>query len=122
MTNILQNYETNQSYLVTCDPNPKIPFKTFKAEGGEKCGFVCGKSELDAIASDLTDVNLLKLEKKAIPLTGPGRLLILEQSLSLSKAVDTIKIHLGLKHVRLAVANNATIGRLLWRNAKYIAF
>ena len=52
----------------------------------------------------------MKLEKNAIPQVGAGRLLRLESSFTLSEAIDKVKQHLGLKHLRVAVANNADLG------------
>ena len=51
------------------------------------------------------------MEKVALPLTGAGRLLKLEQGMPLAEALEVIKTHLKLSHVRLAIANNATKGK-----------
>jgi len=52
---------------------------------------------------------VMKLEKNAIPQVGAGRLLRLDSSFTLSEAIDKVKQHLGLKHLRVAVANNADL-------------
>ena len=61
----------------------------------------------------MNDAKIIKLEKLALPLTGAGRLLMLEQCLTLSKALDLLKNHLGLSHLRLAIANSASMGKIL---------
>ena len=61
---------------------------------------------------------VMKLEKNAIPQVGAGRLLRLESSFTLSEAIDKVKQHLGLKHLRVAVANNADLGEKKSKNPR----
>ena len=63
---------------------------------------------------------VMKLEKNAIPQVGAGRLLRLESSFTLSEAIDKVKQHLGLKHLRVAVANNADLGEKKVQKSKKI--
>ena len=53
---------------------------------------------------------VIKLEKNAIAQVGAGRFLQLESSLTLSQAIDKVKQHLGLKFLRVAVANDSDLG------------
>nr|ALS04877.1 NIF3-like protein 1 [Pseudodiaptomus poplesia] len=48
---------------------------------------------------------ITKHETSPPPVTGPGRILKLEEPLSLGEVVERTKKHLGLTHVRLALAN-----------------
>ena len=94
---LLQSYENEQQYLA------------IRGNHWEKDSFTCGQKDI----SNLNDAKIIKLEKLALPSTGAGRLLMLEQSLTLSKALDLMKNHLGLSHLRLAIANSASMGKIL---------
>ena len=63
---------------------------------------------------------VMKLEKNAIPQVGAGRLLRLDSSFTLSESIDKVKQHLGLKHLRVAVANNADLGEKKSKKSKKI--
>ena len=95
MTPLLQSYEKGQKYFIPGDQNDKadriVSQKDIKNLGG--------------------DTQIIKMEKIALPLTGAGRLLKLEQGMPLAEALEVIKNHLKLSHVRLAIANNATKGK-----------
>ena len=88
---LLQNYENEQRFLIQ---NENKSFTT------------CSKKDLPTSE----DAQIIKLEKKALPNIGAGRLLVLEQTITLSQALDLTKKHLKLPHVRLAMANSASMG------------
>ena len=94
VTPLLQSYEKEQKYFIPGDQNDKadriVSQRDIKNSG---------------------DTQIIKMEKIALPLTGAGRLLKLEQGMPLTEALAVIKDHLKLSHVRLAIANNATKGK-----------
>ena len=95
MTPLLQSYEKGQKYFIPGDQND------------DKIDRIV--SQKDIKSGNTTQI--IKMEKVALPLTGAGRLLKLEQGMPLAEALEVIKIHLKLSHVRLAIANNATKGK-----------
>ena len=74
---------------------------------------VGSKGYIDNLASKYQDSKLIKLEKKTIQNTGPGRLLTLDQPLTLKEAIEKVKVHLELPNLRLAKAVGATLGKIL---------
>lgn len=47
-----------------------------------------------------------------VPSTGMGRICQLTESLSLREAIEIIKTHIGIPHLRLALARGKSIGKL----------
>merc|ERR1712043_114026 len=89
VTPLLQSYEKGQKYFIPGNQNDRADrIVSQKHIGG--------------------DTQIIKMDKIALPLTGAGRLLKLEQGMPLAEALALIKDHLKLPHVRLAIANNAT--------------
>lgn len=43
---------------------------------------------------------------------GMGRLLSLEKPITLKKAIEDIKSHIGIPHLRVGVAKNKTLGKI----------
>ena len=86
----------------------KVPFDT--TVEGKTGSFVCGQNEVNQLVLPKS-AKIVKLEKKALPSTGPGRHLALDQPLSLSQALEKVKGLLRLDHLRLAIAVNATLGK-----------
>ena len=93
MTPLLQSYEKGQKYFIPGDQN-------------DMADRIVSQKDIKN-----TDTQIIKMEKIALPLTGAGRLLKLEQGMPLAEALAVIKDHLKLSHVRLAIANNATKGK-----------
>ena len=100
---LLQNYQHAQEFRVNW---------TDEATGTPQEQIVLGQKNVDDLVAQNASCNpkVMKLEKNAIPQVGAGRQLQLESSLTLSEAIDKVKQHLGLKHLRVAVANNADLG------------
>ena len=76
---------------------------------------VQGQKSVNNLTEDNHEHNpkVTKLEKNAIPKTGAGRLLKLgDSNLTLAEAVDKVKQHLGMKHLRIAMATNADLGMI----------
>jgi len=55
------------------------------------------------------EVSIVKQEARPLPGIGPGRTAKLENPLSLQEAIDKVKSHLGLSHIRFALANGANL-------------
>ena len=82
---------------------------------GPKEQIVQGQKSVNSLTEDTYEHNpkVTKLEKNVIPKTGAGRLLKLEDSsLTLAEAVEKVKQHLGMKHLRIAIATNADLGMI----------
>merc|ERR1712062_485678 len=99
---LLQNYQHAQEFRVTWAD---------EATGTPQEQIVSGQKNVDNLTAQNASCNpkVMKLEKNAIPQVGAGRLLRLDSSFTLSEAIDKVKQHLGLKHLRVAVANNADL-------------
>ena len=110
---LLQNYQHAQEFRVNW---------TDEATGTPQEQIVSGQKNVDNLTAQNASCNpkVMKLEKNAIPQVGAGRLLRLESSFTLSEAIDKVKQHLGLKHLRVAVANNADLGEKKSQKSKKI--
>ena len=108
---LLQNYQHAQEFRVTW---------TDEATGTPQEQIVSGQKNVDNLTAQNASCNpkVMKLEKNAIPQVGAGRLLRLDSSFTLSEAIDKVKQHLGLKHLRVAVANNADLGEIKSKKSK----
>ena len=107
-----QLYDSNDHYLIDCDREgvPEDLLINAKLEG-DNARFVGGKKLLDEILPKVENAQVIKLERKALPLTGPGRLIILDNPLSLEQAIEKVKKHLGLKHLRLAIGSGQSLSK-----------
>ena len=110
---LLQNYQHAQEFRVTW---------TDEATGTPQEQIVSGQKNVDNLTAQNASCNpkVMKLEKNAIPQVGAGRLLRLESSFTLSEAIEKVKQHLGLKHLRVAVANNTDLGEKKVQKSKKI--
>lgn len=54
-------------------------------------------------------LSILKLEKPPLPGHGQGRLSVLDQPITVSTAIQKMKSHLGLSHLRLALGSGQTL-------------
>ena len=100
---MLQNYESAQEFQVTW---------TDEATGTPQDQIVKGQKNVDNLTAQNSTSNpkVIKLEKNAIAQVGAGRFLQLESSLTLSQSIEKVKQHLGLKFLRVAVANDSDLG------------
>lgn len=84
--------------------------------GGQRVVLTCPSSELTAAAQILlTDphasrsLNITQVQPPPLPGCGQGRLSVLDQPVSVSTAVQRMKTHLGLSHLRLALGDRHTL-------------
>ncbi|KAM9817151.1 NIF3-like protein 1 [Neosynchiropus ocellatus] len=54
-------------------------------------------------------LNILKLEKAPLPGHGQGRLSVLNEAVSIATAIQKMKSHLGLSHLRLALGSGQSL-------------
>jgi dinuclear metal center YbgI/SA1388 family protein len=103
-----QCFETNQEMMVSfnADEQIKVPFE--KTIQGNSISFVCGQNDANQLALPKS-AKIVKLEKKTLPSTGPGRLLTMDKSLTLGQALEKVKDHLGLPHLRIAIAVDGSL-------------
>jgi len=71
----------------------------------------CNKGQLSSVICSLPEslqenMTITEHSKPPIPDTGAGRKLSLETSLTVQEVVDRTKAHLGMSHLRLALANS----------------
>ncbi|KAG7277580.1 hypothetical protein CRUP_013898, partial [Coryphaenoides rupestris] len=57
-------------------------------------------------------LTILKTEQPPLPGHGQGRLSALDQPVTVAMAVEKMKFHLGLKHLRLALGSGHTLGEM----------
>ena len=103
-------YAKKEEFLVTCHSSAADKIPQESVIQGNTAAFVCNKSTADEMGPILPESKVIKLEKQAIQGTGPGRLLSLDNPIKLSKAIDMVKAHLGLSHLRLAMGTNSSPG------------
>ncbi|XP_056433169.1 NIF3-like protein 1 [Gadus chalcogrammus] len=60
---------------------------------------------------------ILKTEQPPLPGHGQGRLIVLDQSVTVATAVEKMKSHLGMKHLRLALGSGHTLESTVSRAA-----
>lgn len=77
---------------------------------------VCGDSALTPSVQTLLRHNapslsltIMKLEKPPLPGHGQGRLSVLDQPVTVTTAIQKMKSHLGLSHLRLALGSGKTL-------------
>jgi len=79
---------------------------------GDSSSQVLSKQELiKALDSKSQEekVSIIKNEARPLPGIGPGRLAKLETSISLQEAINRVKKHLNLPHIRFALANGSSL-------------
>lgn len=88
--------------------------------GGQQVVLTCPSSELTAAAQILlTDphasrsLNITQVQPPPLLGCGQGRLRVLDQPVSVSTAVQKMKTHLGLSHLRLALGDQHTLDSLV---------
>ena len=89
------------------DEEIQVPFE--KTIQGNSISFICGQNDATQLVLPKS-AKIVKLEKKALPSTGPGRFLIMDKSLTIGQALEKVKSHLGLAHLRIAIAVNGNLG------------
>ncbi|XP_073684251.1 NIF3-like protein 1 [Garra rufa] len=84
--------------------------------GGQQVSLICHSSALTAAAQILlsdphtsTSLNITAVQQPPVLGCGQGRLSVLDQPVSVSTAVQKMKTHLGLPHLRLALGDQQTL-------------
>ena len=104
-----QCFETNQEVMVSFNADEEIQVPFEKTIQGNTISFICCQNDVyDLVLPKSTKI--VNLEKKALPSTGPGRLLIMDKALTIGQALEKVKGHLGLAHLRIAIAVNRNLG------------
>ncbi|XP_034426277.1 NIF3-like protein 1 isoform X1 [Hippoglossus hippoglossus] len=103
--------------LKECDGGTALQHSVNRPENsGIHVGVTCSESALTlsvhALLKHTTpsqSLSILKLEKPPLPGYGPGRLSILVQPVTVATAIQKMKSHLGLNHLRLALGSGQTL-------------
>ncbi|XP_043086950.1 NIF3-like protein 1 isoform X2 [Puntigrus tetrazona] len=98
-----------------------VPFSSVRSEaGGQQVVLTCPSSELTAAVQILlTDphasrsLNITHVQPAPLLGCGQGRLSVLDQPVSISTALQKMKTHLGLSHLRLALGEQHTLDSLV---------
>ncbi|KAL1263779.1 hypothetical protein QQF64_004134 [Cirrhinus molitorella] len=84
--------------------------------GGQQVSLICQSSALTAAAQILLSdpqtsrsLNITQVQQPPLLGCGQGRLSVLDEPLSVSTAVQKMKTHLGLPHLRLALGDQQTL-------------
>ena len=107
-----QCFETNQEMMVSFNADEEIQVPFEKTIQGNIISFVCGQNDANQMVLPKS-AKIVKLEKKALPSTGPGRFLTMDNSITLERALEKVKTLLGLDHLRIAIAVNGNLGIFL---------
>ncbi|RVE59539.1 hypothetical protein OJAV_G00189690 [Oryzias javanicus] len=103
--------------LKACDGETSLISAGSRADStGIHASVLCSDSALTPSVQTLLQhsssnqsLSILKLEKPPLPGHGQGRLSVLEQPVSVAEAVQKMKSHLGLGHLRLALGWGQTL-------------
>ncbi|KAM8837753.1 NIF3-like protein 1 isoform 2-T6 [Spinachia spinachia] len=102
--------------LKTCDRESTLQYSAHRPDnGGFHVSVTCSDSALPPSVQALLrhnaaslSLSILKLEKPPLPGHGQGRLIVLDQPVTVATAVQNMKSHLGLSHLRLALGSGQT--------------
>ncbi|KAJ8364346.1 hypothetical protein SKAU_G00131770 [Synaphobranchus kaupii] len=115
----VRNHEVLKTILAELmDTGVKLQYTTTRSDGdGYNVSLICLDSILNATVQTLSryatskeSLAILQLTKPPLPGCGQGRRSILDEPISIATAVQRMKSHLGLSHVRLALGAQHTIG------------
>ncbi|KAG5854720.1 NIF3-like protein 1 isoform X1 [Anguilla anguilla] len=114
----VRNHEELKMILAELmDTTGKLEYTTTRSDGdGYNVSLICPDSILTAAVQTLSQhatskesLSILQLTKLPLPGCGQGRRSILDEPISIATAVQRIKSHLGLSHVRLALGAQHTL-------------
>ncbi|XP_037319225.2 NIF3-like protein 1 [Pungitius pungitius] len=102
--------------LKACDGESTLQHSVNRPDnGGVHVSVTCSDSALTPSVQTLLrhnaaslSLSILKLEKPPLPGRGQGRLIVLDQPVTVATAVQKMKSHLGLSHLRLALGRGQT--------------
>ncbi|XP_072312579.1 NIF3-like protein 1 [Eucyclogobius newberryi] len=103
--------------LKACDSSTTLQYSSNRSENsGIHVSFTCSDSALPHCVQTVLGHTVLsqsltvsKLEKLPLPGHGQGRMSVLDQPVTVATAVDKMKIHLSLSHLRLALGVGQTL-------------
>ncbi|XP_057214378.1 NIF3-like protein 1 isoform X2 [Triplophysa rosa] len=101
--------------------NESFQLSTVKNEvGGQQVVLTCASSALTGVAQTLLSnlhasksLNITQVQQPPLIGCGQGRLRVLDEPVSVAAAVQKMKTHLGLPHLRLALGNQKTLDSLV---------
>ncbi|XP_026170630.1 NIF3-like protein 1 [Mastacembelus armatus] len=103
--------------LKACDSGTTLQYSASRpGSSGIHARVICSDSALTPSVQTLLrrtapsqSLSILKLEKPPLPGHGQGRLSVLDQRVTVAEAVQKMKVHLGLTHIRLALGSGQTL-------------
>ncbi|XP_041830888.1 NIF3-like protein 1 [Melanotaenia boesemani] len=103
--------------LKACDGGTTLQYSGSSADNsGVRVSITCSDSALTPSVHTLLQhsspsqsLSILKLEKPPLPGHGQGRLSVLDQPVTVATAIQKMKSHLGLSHLRLALGSGKTL-------------
>ncbi|KAK9530446.1 hypothetical protein VZT92_011945 [Zoarces viviparus] len=103
--------------LKACDSESTLQHSVSRPDNNEvHVSVTCSDSALTPSVQTLLrhnapslSLSILQLEKPPLPGHGQGRLSVLEQPVTLATAIQKVKSHLGLSHLRLALGSGRTL-------------
>ncbi|KAM6964248.1 NIF3-like protein 1 [Tautogolabrus adspersus] len=103
--------------MKACDSGTTLQHAVNRPDGsGIQVSLTCTDSALTPSVQTLLrhnapslSLSILKLEKPPLPGHGQGRLSVLEQPVTVATAIQKMKSHLGLSHLRLALGSGQTL-------------
>uniref|UniRef100_A0A3P9JDY9 NIF3-like protein 1 n=1 Tax=Oryzias latipes TaxID=8090 RepID=A0A3P9JDY9_ORYLA len=112
-----EELNTVMKELKACDGGTSLISTGTRADSsGIHTSVLCSDSALTPSVQTLLQhscssqsLSILKLEKPPLPGHGQGRLSVLEQPVTVAEAVQRMKSHLGLSHLRLALGWGQTL-------------
>ncbi|XP_020495095.2 NIF3-like protein 1 [Labrus bergylta] len=103
--------------MKACDGGTTLQHAVNRPDGsGIQVSLTCSDSALTPSVQILLrhnapslSLSILKLEKPPLPGHGQGRLSVLDQPVTVATAIQKMKSHLGLSHLRLALGSGQTL-------------
>ncbi|KAI3365702.1 hypothetical protein L3Q82_010768 [Scortum barcoo] len=103
--------------LKACDSGTTLQHSVSRPDSsGIHVSVTCGDSAVTPSVQTLlrhnapsTSLSILKLEESPLPGHGQGRLSVLDQPVTVATAIQKMKSHLGLSHLRLALGSGQTL-------------
>lgn len=112
-----EELNTVMEELKACDSETALQHSVNRSENsGIHVSVTCSNSALTPSVQTLLrhtapslSLGILKLEKTPLPGHGQGRLSVLDQPVTVATAIQKMKAHLGLSHLRLALGLGQTL-------------
>lgn len=103
--------------LKSCDTSTTLQHSSIRSDNsGVHVSFTCSESTLAHSVQALLghkvlsqSLTITKLEKHPLPGHGQGRMSVLDQPVTVATAIEKMKSHLGMSHLRLALGQRQTL-------------